>query len=164
MKNSPRMVQIDNPIYCHGFMVSTTEKNMMKDISEVYKKIMSYKKKNEITGMTHPWEYISLSTNFAGSSSWDYYTGYVVCKDVQNSSELISYTVPNGEYAVFKLRCKSKILFGFKMGMLKREIYTKWLPSSQYSFDNFEYEYSNEEMWKKSPYDIDLYVKVTKKI
>jgi len=159
----PRFINVQDDIICTGLKIRTTRKTIYKDLPKVYASYMSMKEKGQVNYIKKPWEYISLSMNFDSSQAWDYYTGYVVEKFEPDAVKLVNFEIPQGDYAVFEIRFKSKIFFGWKMGKLKRYIYTKWLPASGYEFTGFEYEYSNEEMARKSIYDIDLYVGIKKK-
>jgi predicted transcriptional regulator YdeE len=145
------------------FEDSHNPETVYKDLPKVYKRYMALKESGQVKYIKEPWEYVSLSMNFDSSQAWDYYTGYVVGKFDPEANHLVNFKVPKGDYAVFEIRCKSKFFFGWKIGKLKRYIYTKWLPASEYEFTGFEYEYNNEEMARKSAYDIDLYVGIRKK-
>ena len=159
----PRFVNVRNEIKCAGLKIRTTRKTVYKDLPQVYDRYMALKDSGQVKFIKEPWEYVSLSMNFEGSQAWDYLTGYVVEKFDPDAVGLVNFEVPQGDYAVFEIRCKRKILFGWKMGKLKRYIYTKWLPASEYEFTGFEYEYNNEEMARKSVYDVDLYVGIKEK-
>lgn len=159
----PRIVKVQDGIKCAGLMIRTTRKTVYKDLPEIYASYMLMKENGSVKYIKEPWEYISLSMNFDDSQAWDYYTGYVVEKFDPDTNQLVNFKVPQGDYAVFELRCKRKAFFGWKMGKLKHSIYTKWLPGAEYEFTGFEYEYNNEEMARKSAYDIDLYVGIKKK-
>jgi predicted transcriptional regulator YdeE len=159
----PKIVQIEKEINCLGLSIRTTDKTVYKDLPHLYEKYMRLKDEGKIKNIKEPWEYVSLSNNYSGSKSWDYYTGYVVTGYEEDRNELIRFSVPAGTYAIFEIRSKSKFLFGFKMGRMKQYIYTKWLPQSGYEFTNCDYEYNNAEMHQKSPYDIDLYIGIKRK-
>ena len=159
----PKIVEFNKNLEAVGLMTRTTAKTVYKDLPRLYAEYMAIKDSSGIKNIKNPWEYISLSNNFEGGSSWDYYTGYVVTSYEGSSEKLVKFSMPAGRYAVFPLRCKHKIFFGFKMGRMKQYIYKKWLPASGYEFAGYEYEYNNEAMHKISPYNIDLYVGIKKK-
>ncbi|HYH04660.1 MAG TPA: effector binding domain-containing protein [Bacillota bacterium] len=159
----PGIIERNEAVTAVGLMVRTTEKTVFKDLPKVYSQYMDINKSNRIPNMKQPWEYVSLSTNFEGNQTWDYYTGHVVTSSGSIAGELVEFQIPQGIYAVFPIRCKFKLFFGLKVGQMKRYIYTQWLPSSEYEFAGFEYEYNNETMAQVRPYNIDLYVGIKKK-
>lgn len=161
--NAPDFVEIDHEIIAAGLSIRTTFKTVFKDLPAVYNRYMDIKRKNPIQNLKSPWEYVSLSKNFDADKSWDYFTGHVITGSDGQNKGLVQFSVPPGLYAVFHIKCKTKLLLGFKMGSSKRYIYDQWLPKSGYDFAGYEYEYNNEEMWKESPYNIDLYVGIKKK-
>lgn len=154
----PKIVKIEQDITAAGLMIRTTQKTVYKDLPKVYAEYMAIKDKDGIRTIKSPWEYVSLSRNFEGVDSWDYYTGYVVTAYAGVPDTLVRFSVPAGTYAVFPIRCRFKPFFALKIGRMKRHIYKKWLPGSGYAFAGHEYEYNNEAMHAVSPYDIDLYV------
>ena len=158
----PKIIQIEKEIDCLGLSIRTTDKTVYQDLPRLYEKYMKLKDEGRVKNIKEPWEYISLSNNYSDSESWDYYTGYVVTGNEANQDELICFSVPAGTYAIFEIRCKSKFFFGFKMGRMKRYIFTKWLPQSGYEFTGCDYEYNNAEMHQKNTYDIDLYIGIKK--
>lgn len=155
----PQIVELQNEIWAVGLSARINMKNIYQELSNVYKAFT--KIKHLIQQKKTPWEYVSLSKNMDENQSWDYYTGYVVNSLVGQDDSLHKFSIPRGTYAVFPIRCKFKFLLGMKMGKTKRYIYNQWLPVSGYAFSGFEFEYNNEEMNRKSPYDIDLYVGLT---
>jgi predicted transcriptional regulator YdeE len=159
----PKIVEIKESMEAIGLMTRTTAKTVFKDLPKLYAEYMAIKDSSGIKNLKSPWEYISLSKNFEGGNTWDYYTGYVVTSYEGSSEKLVKFSMPAGMYAVFPLRCKYKIFFGFKMGRMKQYIYKKWLPTSEYEFAGYEYEYNNEAMHKINPYYVDLYVGIRKK-
>lgn len=156
-KSEPQIVTLDKEFSCLGMVVRTDDKKMMSDLPKVYSDLMNYKNSKGISDIKIPWEYISLSTNFDEKQNFDYFTGYVVTKNLDNL-ELKNFSTPKGTYAIFKIRGKNKMIFGLVMGLTKKFIYTEWLPKTKYEFGGYEFEYNNEEMNKINPYDIDLYV------
>jgi predicted transcriptional regulator YdeE len=161
-KSEPQITTLEKPYVCLGMKVRTDQKMMMSDLPKLYEKYLHYKEMSGIPNMINPWEYISLSDNFENNDSFDYHTGYAVSKS-ENVAELDQFSTPTGTYAVFKIRNKNKITFGISMGLTKRFIYQEWLPKSTYDFAGYEFEYNNEAMNTKNPYDIDLYVAVKQK-
>lgn len=160
----PRIVDVERGFDCAGLSARTSDKTVFRDLPVLYAKYMKLKDGGALRNLKEPWQYVSLSTDFSSdNSSWTYLTGHVVTKFANASEGVVSFSTPPGKYAVFALRCRSKALFGFRMGMLKRFIYAKWLPASPYEFAGYEYEYNDESMHALSPYDIDLYVGIREK-
>ncbi|MBL8967915.1 MAG: effector binding domain-containing protein [Spirochaetaceae bacterium] len=138
-------------------------KNVYREIPKLLERYRKLCGSNLNKNIKRPWQYISLSRNFEGNLSWDYHTGHVVTRYEGEPEGLVHFEIPKGDYAVFEVRRKRAMFFSFFMAKLKKEIYTKWLPSSGYVFSGFEFEYNDETMKKKNPYDVDLYVGIGKK-
>lgn len=163
MKATPRIVTLSEPIRAVGMSTRTSMSTVQKDVTEILKSYMAYKESNGIPYQKTPWEYVSLSINFKEDQTWDYMTGHVVTNADHIPKDLILFEVPAGTYAVFPIKPKLKFLLGLAIGMKKRYIYSKWIPSSEYDFNNYEFEYNDETMFLKNPNHIDLYVGITKK-
>jgi predicted transcriptional regulator YdeE len=160
----PRILDVERGFDCAGLSARTSDKTVFRDLPVLYAKYMKLKDGGALRNLKAPWQYVSLNTDFSSdNSSWTYQTGHVVTMFADESEGVVSFSTPPGKYAVFALRCRSKALFGFRMGMLKRFIYAKWLPASPYQFAGYEYEYNDESMYARSPYDIDLYVGIREK-
>lgn len=155
----PKIVDVERGFDCAGLSARTSDKTVFRDLPVLYAKYMKLKDGGALRNLREPWQYVSLSADFSDdTSSWTYLTGHVVTKYADGPAGIVSFSTPPGKYAVFALRCRSKLLFALKMGSLKRFIYAKWLPASPYEFAGYEYEYSDEAMHARSPYDIDIYV------
>lgn len=154
----PRLVTLDEPVVAVGLSTRTNMKSVFRDLPKVYRKYLDLKEQYGIPDLKEPWEYVSLSDDFGEDETWVYHTGYVVTSCEKMPAVFTSFTIPAGEYAVFPLRPRNKILLGLAMGKMKRYIYTQWLPGSAYEFSGYEYEYSNEEISGKNRSFLDLYV------
>jgi len=168
----PKIVTVAEEMTCVGLMAQTSDATLSRDLGALYKRYQALDRAGELPPRETPWRYVSMSANFSNlgpKASWDYYTGHVVdggptaSAVFSSDSGLVRFVVPAGLYAVFPLRCRGKFLFGLKMGLLKRDVYARWLPASEYEFDGLDFEFNDEAMWKVSPYDIDLYVRIRRK-
>lgn len=162
-KTEPEIIAIDKPMTAAGLVMTTGMKTIFKDVAKILRKYMDCKSKYGLPHQKEPWEYVSLSKNFMGDHTWDYYTGHVVARADHLPEVFQAFEVPAGSYAVFHVRPKFKFLLGPQIGKMKKYIYTKWLPASQYDFAGCEYEYNNEEMFRMNPSFVDLYVAVKAK-
>jgi predicted transcriptional regulator YdeE len=152
----PRIVQAKKGMLVAGLTARVTMRNVYRELPKLYARYLGLKAEGKVANLKSPWEYVSLSDAFSGIDSWDYHTGYMVTSAEGQYEGLELFYVPEGSYAVFELRCRSKLLFGMMMGRLKRYIYRSWLPGSGYVFSGCEFEYSNQSM--ACPFDIDLHV------
>jgi predicted transcriptional regulator YdeE len=159
----PTIVILGEPITATGLFVRTGMKSVFSDVTKILKKYMSYKDKYGIPNQKEPWEYVSLSTNFNGTQTWDYFTGHAVT-NIENVPEIfIPFEIPSGTYAIFPIRPKYKFMLGLSIAKIKRYIYTTWILKSKYEFAGYEFEYNNEKLFKESPHFIDLYVGIKEK-
>lgn len=163
-KTEPVIITLSEPFKATGLVVKTDMKNVFGDVGKILRAYMDYKNKYGIPNQKEPWEYVSLSKNFTGNQTWEYYTGHVVT-DIGNDvpGVFISFEAPAGTYAVFPIKSKFRFMLGLSIGKTKRYIYNHWLAESQYEFAGYEFEYNNEKMFKENPNFIDLYVGVKEK-
>lgn len=160
----PTIVTVEEPMYCVGLKITTSEKTVSRDLPYLYAKYMKIKEEGKVKHIKEPWEYISLSNNFSEKgTTWDYYTGYRITDYENTSNDLIPFSIPAGQYAVFQIRGINKLFLSIKMSQLKRYIYTQWLTRVQYEFTGYEYEYSTQAMHQIHPSDLDLYVGIKAK-
>lgn len=159
----PKIMEVKKQILCSGLMEKVNVKNLYKVIPKLLDDYRRMCGKNLNPNITRPWQYISLSKNYEGDMSWEYYSGHVVHAYEDEPEGLVHYEIPKGEYAVFEIREKNRMFFSFKMGKIKKYIYNEWIPASKYAFSGFEFEYNDEAMKKRNPYDVDLYVGIVEK-
>lgn len=160
----PKIVTLDKPIKVAGLSTRTDTKSIFKDVSRILSEYINNKQKYGLPNQKKPWEFISLSKNFADKrKAWDYFTGNVVTDTSGIPSVFKSFQVPAGTYAVFSVRPKHKFLLGFTIGQTKRYIDKQWLKKSAYEFAGYEFEYKNEKMFEENPCYIDLYIAVKEK-
>jgi predicted transcriptional regulator YdeE len=92
--------------------------------------------------------------------------GDVVTNIVEIPEGMISFEIPAIKYAVFPIRPKNRFAWGCAISKMKKNIYTEWLPNSNYEqagqIDNFEY-HDERSTRKKNP-EIDLYVAIKEKM
>ena len=159
----PKIMEVKKEIKCSGLMNKVNMKNVYKMVPKL---LDDYRKRcgeNLNPNLKRPWQYISLSSNYQGNMSWDYYTGHVVNGFENEPEGLTHYEVPKGDYAVFEIREKSAMFFSIKMGRIKKYIYNEWIPKSKYNFSGYEFEYNDESMKQRNPNDVDLYVGIKEK-
>jgi len=159
----PKIVTLNESYKVVGLRVRTGMNSVYADVSDVLQQFSSLNERIEIPNKRQPWEYISLSNNFAENKTWDYYTGYVVTKSDSTPKEFVLFETPAGNYAVFPVRCRVKYLLGLVIGKTKKHIYTKWLPESKYELMGYEFEYTDEKMFNENPNSLDLYVAIKEK-
>lgn len=163
MNAKPEMVMLSNPIEAVGLMMTTSMKGIYKDVPNILKRYMALKEKHGIPQQRLPWEYVSLSKNFSGDKTWEYFTGHVVDRPEAIPEAFASFKIPAGKYAVFSVRPKFKFMLGVAIGKTKKFIYKDWLPASGFEFAGHEFEYNNEKMFNENPHYIDLYIAVKDK-
>lgn len=163
IKILPKMVVISKPIEAVGLTMKTSMKSIYKDVSNILKQYMVLKEKHGIPGQRIPWEYVSLSKNFKDDKTWEYFTGHVVDKVEAIPKAFSSFEVPSGKYAVFSIRPRFKFMLGLSIGKMKKYIYEDWLPTSDFEFAGYEFEYNDQKMFEENPHYIDLYIAVNDK-
>jgi predicted transcriptional regulator YdeE len=160
MKENPRIITMSEPIRAAGLITRTSMKTVFKDLPVVYRQYMGYTDQYEVPEKKIPWEYVSLSKNFAEDKTWDYCTGHVVTGTGEIPEVFTAFEVPAGKYAVFPIKSRFRFMLGLAIGRTKRYIYGRWIPKSRYEFADYEFEYNNEKMFQENPNYIDLYVAV----
>ena len=76
--------------------------------------------------------------------------------------ELIRFDSPAGFYGHMTIKPKLGFIWGLAVGEAKKYFYTKWLPTSDFTAVNLEYEYHTEKSIGKKP-EIELLFAIQKR-
>jgi predicted transcriptional regulator YdeE len=157
----PRIVELEVPIQIVGLSVQTDTKRVYRDVSRLGRQLEAYKQGHDIPNTVEPWSFAAVSSGFDPEpGSFTYSMGDVVSSLDEVPSDLAGLEIPAGTYAVFPVRPKNRLGWGFAIGHVKRYAYSTWLPRSGYeparTIDDFEY-HDERSKRKKDP-EIDLYV------
>jgi predicted transcriptional regulator YdeE len=159
----PQIVTLQESIKFVGLSIKTDDKKIFKDASKLGKNYTQIKKTNDILNLKEPWAFVAYSRDFDEKTrSWEYIMGDVVTNLDSVPKGLNGYEIPTGKYAVFKIRAKSKLLWGLEIGRMKKHVFQNWLPNSQYNSEGIDFEYHNQRSTGKNP-SIDLYVAIKEK-
>lgn len=165
-KSEPKIITLNSSIKMVGILTNTSMDTIFKDAETLGKKYKSVKDQNIIKHKTNPWAFVAISKNFTNQgNNWEYLMGDVVDSFNDQSKELISFEIPAGTYAVFKISPRFSFLWGPAIGLTKKFIYTEWLPESGYTLNNDiigDFEYHDERSLAKKPM-IELYVAIRPK-
>jgi len=164
-KEEPIIVVLNEPIKMIGVSVHTNEKSIFRDADRLGKQYNQIKKAGLIKNKREPWEFVAVSKGFTDDGSWDYLNGDVVTSFDSVPDGLTAFEIPVGRYARFHFQPRSVLVWGIGMGLLKKYIYTEWLPSSPYEPDNAvvgDFEYHDERSKARKP-GIDLYMAIKEK-
>jgi predicted transcriptional regulator YdeE len=143
--------------------VKTDVKNIYKDASKLGKDYAEFKKTNNIPNLKEPWAFVAYSRDFDETTrSWEYIMGDVVTDLDSVPKGLNGYEIPAGKYAIFKIKAKFKLLWGLEITRMKKYVFEKWLPNSQYDSEGIDFEYHDQRSTGKNP-SIDLYVAIKEK-
>ena len=111
-----------------------------------------------------------------GKKSGEVIPFFVITKDYDESTKdfqlfiggsieyvnLETFTIPKGHYGKVTIKPKMGFLWGLSIGEAKRSFYTMWLPQSEYSPLNLEYEYHTDVSKRKSQ-QIDILFAIKKR-
>jgi predicted transcriptional regulator YdeE len=159
----PKIVTLQESIKFVGLSVKTDDKKIFKDASKLGKEYTQLKKTNDIPNLKEPGAFVAYSRDFDEKTrSWEYIMGDVVTNLDYIPKDLNGYEIPAGKYAVFKIRAKFKLLWGLEIGRMKKYVFQKWLPNSQYDSEGVDFEYHDHRSIGKDP-SIDLYVAIKEK-
>ena len=160
----PRIVEIEQPLQIMGLSIETSTKKVFRDVAQLGKRFE--KIKGQIPNRQQPWIFTAVSKDYdKHAQTFWYMMGDVVTHVEVVPEELETFDIPAGTYAVFPVRPKNKLGWGFAIGDAKRYAYDEWLPQSMYkpagTIDDFEYHDERSEQ-AKNP-EIDLYVAIRPK-
>ena len=161
----PEICNIQFPIKMIGTPIRTQDKRIYRDVDKLFKIFNTMRTATPIPNKKEPWAFVAISRAFKDDGSWEYLIG-----DVVNDLTLVpegwtAREIPAGYYAKFIIQPKFNFLWGLVIGMMKRYIYTEWLPASAYDIsgqDIAEFEYHDERSVGKKPM-IELYVSIKQK-
>ena len=160
LQKEPQITTLENSIKFVGLSIKTNMRNIYKDAAELGKEYTKFKESHEIPNLAEPWAFVAYSKDFdEETKSWEYCMGDVVTNLDSIPQGLHGYEIPTKTYAVFPIRAKLKILWGIEIGRMKRFVFTKWLPNSNYKSTGCDFEYHDERSNGKNP-SIDLFVAI----
>ena len=149
---------------------SVVENNEDKSIFGVYKKSNDKTQAKDISAISKKY-YEAI-----GMRSGEVIPFFVVSKDYNESTKdfqlligglienenLETFVIPKGTYGKVTVKPKMGFAWGLSIGEAKRVFYTNWLPKSEYSSLNMEYEYHTDISIGKNP-QIDILFAIKKR-
>ncbi|MBI3394878.1 MAG: GyrI-like domain-containing protein, partial [Spirochaetia bacterium] len=143
-KSPPRIVVLTEPIYMVGVSSTTTVKTVFKDVAAQRKAYASLRSKTVIPNARTPRVFVAVTKNYH-DESWEYLIGDVVTKPGPAPENMQAFAIPARTYAVFTVRPRNLLLWGYTIGKIKNYAYSDWLPESKYEADtsvltDFEYQ------------------------
>lgn len=156
-----QVVELEAPLQIVGLSTKTSDKTIAQDSARLGKRFQSIRP--QITNRREPWAFAALSKDYDQSTrTFWYMMGDVVDRLEGLPAWLEFFWIPAGTYAVFPVRPRNRLGWGFAIGNAKRYAYKEWLPACGYqpagTIDDFEYHDTRSED-PKNP-QIDLYVAV----
>ncbi|MCL1803934.1 MAG: GyrI-like domain-containing protein [Eubacteriaceae bacterium] len=134
-----------------GLLQKSNDRTQAKDIPAISKKY--YETVGKESGEVIPFIVISKDYN-ASTKDFQLFIGGVIEKD-----NLETFVIPKGIYGKVTVKPKMGFLWGLSIGEAKRAFYTEWLPKSDYTALNMEYEYHTEISTGRNPQiDILFYI------
>jgi len=164
-REAPEIVTLPEPIKMAGVEMRTGAKSIFNDSQTLGKRYQQIKAQGLVRHKKQPWGFVAISKAFGSDGSWDYLMGDVVTTFDDLPEGLVHYEIPARAYAKFRLQPRALIFWGVALGLLKRYIYTEWLPNSVYVADPAligDFEYHDARSIAEKP-EIDLYVAIKEK-
>jgi predicted transcriptional regulator YdeE len=164
-KEEPQIIRLQESIKMIGVSARVNFKTIYRDSQTLGQRYQQVKQKRLIQNKRKPWAFTAVSKSFGEDGSWEYLMGDVVTSFDSIPDGLTGFEIPHRTYAKFSLQPRFVFLWGLAMGLLKKYIYTEWLPASNYVADSEvigDFEYHDERSVSKKP-EIDLYVAVKPK-
>ena len=141
----------DTPVL--GLCQKSNDKTQSKDIPAISKKY--YETVSKKSGEVIPFFVISKDYN-ESTKDFQLFVGGIIEAD-----NLETYIIPKGIYGRVTVKPKMGFMWGLSIGEAKRTFYTEWLPTSDYTALNMEYEYHTEISKGKNPH-IDIFFAMKK--
>jgi len=142
----------DIPVF--GLCQKSNDRTQAKDIPAISKRY--YEAVSKASGEVIPFFVVSKDYN-ESTKDFQLFVGGVIEKD-----NLETYVIPKGIYGKVTIKPKVGFMWGLSIGEAKRAFYTAWLPKSNYTALNMEYEYHTEISKGKNP-QIDILFSVEKR-
>lgn len=164
-KEEPEIVTLTEPIKMIGVSLITNSKTIYHDSQVLGQRYNKIKTARLIQNKKDPWGFVAISKNFKEDGSWEYLMGDVVTNFDFIPEGLTAFEIPAKTYVKFSLQPRSVLIWGIAMGLIKKYIYTEWLPNSRFEVDDSivgDFEYHDERSISKKP-AIDLYISVKEK-
>lgn len=159
----PEIIRLEEPIKIVGLAIQTGTKTVYKDVPELGKKFHSLKKSKGLKHRKMPWGFAAVTKDFdQKQGTWTYIIGDVVTSLKDQPAEFVTFEIPAGTYAVFTVRPKNRLVWGWTITQVKNYAYTQWLPGSDYTAagDIDDFEYNDERSMRLRDAEIDLYISV----
>jgi len=137
-----------------GLSQKSNDKTQSKDISTISKKY--YEAASKESGEVIPFFVVSKDYD-ESTKDFQLFVGGVIEKD-----NLEPFVIPKGIYGKVTIKPKLGFMWGLSIGHAKRTFYTTWLPTSDYTALNMEYEYHTEISTGKNP-QIDILFSIEKR-
>lgn len=141
------MVENSQDIIVYGLGQKSNEKTQSKDIPAISKKYCEAVHKN--AGEVLPFFVVSKDYN-ENTKDFELFVGGLLEND-----NLETFVIAKGLFVKTTVKPKMGFLWGLSIGEAKRTFYTQWLPKSNYTAFNMEYEYHTEISKGKKP-QIDI--------
>ena len=142
-------------ITVYGLKRKSNDKTQSKDIPLISKEYYAIVAKKR--GDVIPFFVISKDYN-ENTRDFSLFIGGLL-----ENENLEKFTIPRGLFVKTTIKPKTGLFWGLLIGAAKRSFYTDWLPKSDYTGLNMEYEYHTEASIGKNPQiDILFAVKGTK--
>ncbi|SHM22696.1 hypothetical protein SAMN02746066_01255 [Anaerosporobacter mobilis DSM 15930] len=148
------IVQMKKDTTIYGLTLKSSDHRQSKDISKLSTEF--YFKSNQESEKTFPFYILSKDYN---ESTKEFQLFVAGVTPFEGSSQM---TLPKGYYAVMTIKPKFKFFWGITIGQAKTFFYRKWLPCSEYTGLNMEYEYHTQRSVTNQP-TIDLYFAIKEK-
>lgn len=141
------VLETNEDIAVYGLRQKSNDKTQLKDIPSLLKKYYAVVKKGP--GEVIPFFVISKDYN-ESTRDFSLFIGGLL-----ENQNLETFTIPSGLFVKTTIKPKTGLLWGWLIGKTKRAFYTDWLPKSNYTALNMEYEYHTEASLGKNP-QIDI--------
>ena len=131
----------DKTVY--GLCRQSNDKTQAKDIPALSKKY--YEAVSQNSGEVIPFFVISRDYDKATKNFLLFIGGLI------ESTNLDKFIIPKGLYGKVTIKPKMGFMWGMSIGEAKRTFYMEWLPKSEYTPLNIEYEYHTEISKGRNP-------------
>ncbi len=164
-KQAPEIRTLPASIQMIGVSLRTNPKTIFRDSQELGRHYARVKAAGLIQNKRDPWAFVAISKSFADDGSWEYLMSDVVTDLDAIPAGLTGFEIPAHRYARFALQPRFIWMWGLALGLLKKYIYSEWLPGSVYETNSAvlgDFEYHDKRSLGGKP-QIDLYVAVKDK-
>lgn len=155
----PEIVELDEDINVIGLTVSTSSKNLPMEIQKINQTYEMESISSKIPNKKKPSKYFGIHVRTDQKDTFTYILGEDVSSVSDVPSDLTSYKIPAGKYAVFTVLAEAPNNLGIAIATMKKHLYNSSIKSGSHkNIGLSEFELYDERSQRSENLEMDIYV------